>query len=40
MRQKQRKVKSWQLAGVEPRAPGFKIYEAANCDREKFMVGS
>ena len=22
----------------EPRAPGFKISEATNCDREKFMV--
>ena len=40
MRQKQRKVKSWQLAGFEPRAPGFKISEATNCDGEKFMVGS
>ena len=40
MRQKQRKVKSWQLAGVEPRAPGFKISEAASSDGEKFMGGS
>ena len=40
MKQKQRKVKSWQLPGFELRAPGFKISEATSCDREKFMDDS
>ena len=40
MKQKQRKVKSWQLPGIEPRAPGFKTSEPTSSDGEKFVVGS
>ena len=40
MKQKQRKMKSWQLAGIESRVPGFKISEPTSSDGEKLMVGS